>query len=66
MSYDELHRRLDRLERELYGAMSAADARAVLAGAEMLPGARAARLASRARSLAHLTEALGPMANKRR
>ena len=62
LTYEELDRRLAALGRDYAAARSPEDARRVLVAAERLPGARAAALASKARALAHLGEAIGARA----
>ena len=62
LTYEELDRRLGALARDYAAISTAADAWRVLVAAERLPGARAAALASKARALAHLGEAIGARA----
>ena len=62
LTYDALDRRLAALGRDYAAIGTAADARRVMIEAERLPGARAAALASKARALAHLGEAIGARA----
>ena len=59
LTYDTLDRKLSALARDYAVARSPAEYRAILVRAARLPGARAAALASRARALAHLGEAIG-------